>query len=87
MLAKKLALRRGTASLVAVLVLLASAAPTALAEDKGIWSQWAARVTDRESKAEVPLAIVFTLPAMVLITPIWLGKLAIQSLSGDDDSD
>jgi hypothetical protein len=87
MLAKKTDFRRALASLVAVLVLVAGAPPAALAESDGIWTQWANRVTDRESKAEVPLAILVSLPAMLIITPIWLGKLAIEKLSGGDDED
>jgi hypothetical protein len=35
--------------------------------------------------AEVPFAVILSIPAMIIITPIWLGGRAIDALRGDED--
>jgi hypothetical protein len=75
---------RAIAAVIAALALLAAAPQAALAEDQGIWSQWAEEVTDRETKAEIPFAVLFTLPAMIVITPFWWVQKAMAKMKGDD---
>ena len=36
------------------------------------------------TEAEIPFAILFTIPAMLVITPIWLTQLAMGKMRGDD---
>ncbi len=62
---------------IAVVALLLAVPQTARAEEQGIWSQWASEVLDREYKIEIPLAILVSLPPMIIITPFWL----VQKLS------
>jgi hypothetical protein len=84
MLAKRTAIARAIATLITVFVLVAAVPQTALAdEESGIWSQWVAEVADR-SKPEIPIAILFSLPAMIVSTPFWLGQLALDKMRGDD---
>lgn len=75
---------RAIAATIAMVALLAAAPSTALAEGEGIWSQWASEVTDRESKAEVPFAILFSIPPMIVITPFWLVKVAMEETKTED---
>lgn len=76
--------KRATATLVTALALAFSAPGAAFAaEVENPWSRWAAEVLDRPTKAEIPLALIVSFPGMLVITPIWLGKLAVQALSGD----
>jgi hypothetical protein len=83
MFAKRTAIARAIATLITVFVLVAAVPQTALAEEQGIWSQWVAEVADR-SKPEIPIAILFSLPAMIVSTPFWLGQLALDKMRGDD---
>lgn len=62
---------------------LALATPAAAA-DANIWGRWANAVVDREYKAEVPFAILVSLPGMLVITPFWLAQEAIDAASSDD---
>jgi hypothetical protein len=73
-------------------LLLAAAVPTpALAEDENPWSVWATQLGDRGTKAEIPIVAIITLPAMLVITPFWLGGLAYGKIAemagggGEDD--
>ena len=84
---------KAAAVALAGLVLVASAPPLAVADDgqeegsfwrEGPWGQWARRLGDREAKGEVPFAAVITLPAMILITPIWVGGEAIERPRGEE---
>ena len=85
MLSKRTGIVRAIAAVIAALALLAAAPQAALAEDQGIWSQWAEEVTDRETKAEIPFAVLFTLPAMIVITPFWCAQKALTKMKSDDD--
>jgi hypothetical protein len=73
------------AVLLAIQIGLLAVAPSALAEDGNIWSRWAERATDREIKAEVPFVILVTLPAMLVITPIWAVQKAIEAIGDEDE--
>lgn len=81
--ARRSARTRLVAVALAVLVSTVALAPAALAKEQGIWSQWADQVTDREINAEVPFAIVLSIPAMVIVTPIWLGGKALGAVTDD----
>ncbi len=70
-----------------LVVTLSSAAmvsPAIAEEEEGIWGQWADQITDRESPWEIPLVIIATVPAMMVITPFWLGGKAIRAIRGDE---
>jgi hypothetical protein len=70
---------RLAAALVAALALSAATPLTAAsAEVENIWSRWTNEVLDREAKWEIPFAILASVPAMLLITPIWAGQLALE---------
>jgi len=70
---KQNTLTRRLAALIACFALVAAIPQTALAdEEEGLWSDWWNHVADRESKAEIPFAILFTLPPMLVVTPFWL---------------
>jgi hypothetical protein len=83
MSAKRTAIARAIATLITVFVLVTAVPQTALAEEQGIWSQWVEQVADR-SKPEIPIAILVSLPAMILTTPFWLAQLALDKMRGDD---
>ena len=73
------------AASLATAVLLTTALPlTASAEVENIWSRWTSEVLDRDAKWEIPFAVIGSIPAMVLITPIWAGQLALQAIDGDE---
>jgi len=84
MRAKMARMGRVMTATIALVALLAAVPPAALAEGDGIWSQWASEVTNRNSKVEAAFAVVFSLPAMIVITPFWWVELAMEKLSGDD---
>jgi hypothetical protein len=72
------------AALLAAIPLLLAAPRGALAAEN-LWAQWWEGCTDRSTKAEIPIAVVVTIPAMILITPIWLAQMAIGRLSSGDE--
>jgi len=71
------------ALLVVVLGVAVSAAPAAKAADEDLWQRWVEEVTERD-RFEIPFAILFSLPAMILTTPFWLGELAYDKLTEDE---
>lgn len=72
-------------ALLAAFMLTASIVPAASAREiENPWSRWTTEVLDRPTKAEIPLALMASLPGMLIITPIWLGKLAYQRWTSDD---
>ena len=73
------------AALIATLTLITAVPQAALAQGQGVWNQWVEQVADRETVAEIPFAVLFTIPAMIVITPIWLTQLAMKKIRGDDD--
>ena len=75
---------RFAATLVAALALTAATPQPAFAEVENIWSRWTSEVLDRDSKWEIPLALIASVPAMLLITPVWAGQLALDAWGGDD---
>ena len=83
----RLRARRLLAALLAG-ICLPLAAPTgasAREEEKNLWAQWWKGVTDRGIKAEIPFAFLVTLPAMLVVTPVWLVERAYTRLSSEDD--
>lgn len=79
-------LRKLVATCAAVLLLVAGLPGAAQARDvDNIWSVWWEQVTDRQA-AEVPFAILFSLPAMVFTTPFWAPMYLSQQLESEDDS-
>jgi hypothetical protein len=82
MLMKRTAATRAIATLIATLALVAAVPKAALAESENLWKIWATEVTDR-SVYEMPFAILFSLPAMIVTTPFWLGNVALEKLKGD----
>jgi len=79
--------RRGLAALLAGSLLLLAAPPGASAreEPKNLWTEWWKGVTDRGIKAEIPFAFVITLPAMIVVTPVWLVERAYARLTSEDE--
>ena len=72
-------------ALVAALMLLSASAPAAVAKEiENPWARWRNEVLDRPTKAEIPLAVLTSIPAMIVITPIWLGQLAYERWTGDE---
>ena len=69
---------RLAATLVTALLLSAAVPITAAAEVENIWQRWTSEVLDRDAKWEVPFAVIGSIPAMLLITPIWAGQLALE---------
>ena len=84
MLPKRTGIARAVAALITTLALFAAVPQTALAEDQGIWAQWADEVADRPTKGEIPFAVLFTIPAMIVITPFWWVQKALDKMKGDD---
>ena len=82
---KNAAIARTIAAAMAITVLLAAVPQTALAQDEGFWGEWTSQVTDRATKAEIPIAILFTFPIMVILTPFWLTQVAVAKMSGGED--
>jgi hypothetical protein len=87
MLRKKTGIARAIAASIAAVALLAAAPQTALAAKQGIWSQWAHEVISRPTKAEIPFAILFTLPAMIAITPFYWAQAALAKMKGGDEDE
>jgi hypothetical protein len=73
---------RFAASLVAALALTAATPQPAFAEVEDIWGRWTSEVLDRDSKWEIPIALIASVPGMILITPIWAGQLALDKWGG-----
>jgi len=84
---RRLRARRTLASLLVGICFLLAMPPAALAQedDESLWTQWWKGVTDRSIKAEIPFAFLVTLPAMIVITPVWLAERAYARLSAEDD--
>jgi len=74
--------RRVIGSLIAVAFLMAAVPQSAFAEEKSFWAQWATAptLTDRVSRPEIPIAILFTFPVMVVTTPFWLLKIGLDKM-------
>ncbi|MBW2268144.1 MAG: hypothetical protein JRH16_06175 [Deltaproteobacteria bacterium] len=71
---------RCAATLVAALALSAATPQTAAcAEVENVWARWTAEVLERDAKWEIPIALIASLPAMLVITPFWAGQLALQA--------
>jgi len=83
--ARRLQLRRGCVAAVTILALLGATPGAAFAETPPLWSVWVDQVAKRESKPEIPFAILFSLPPMLVVTPFWLGNLAVDKAKGGDD--
>lgn len=84
--------RRILAALLVALCLPVATPPPASAQEgeENVWSQWWEGVTDRSIKPEIPIAFVITIPAMLIVTPIWLVERAFARLSEgerDDEAD
>ena len=77
--------RLGAATLAALCLTLATP-PSALADDppQGLWARWWDGATHREFAAEIPFAVLVTLPAMLVVTPIWLAAHGYERLTGDE---
>jgi uncharacterized membrane protein YdjX (TVP38/TMEM64 family) len=80
---------RVIASLIAALAIVTSAPSASHAQEANMWTRWARGVTQREYKAEIPFAILVSIPAMVVITPFWAVGAAYGMVfgGGDDDDD
>ncbi len=74
---------RFAASLVAALALSAATPQPAIADVENIWGRWTSEVLDRDSKWEIPFALLVSVPAMILVTPIWAVQLALEKWGGD----
>ena len=63
-----------------------AAPPSAWAreEDENLWAQWWNAVTDRSIKAEIPFVVLVTIPAMIVVTPVWLAQSALSRLTSKD---
>ena len=81
---KTTAMARSLAAGAAIWMLFAALPPTALAETENIWKSWWTDLGDRETKIEVPFLVLVSIAPMVAITPIWLGKLALDAMESDD---
>jgi len=87
MLPKRSGIARAVAASIAALTLLAAAPQAAFAAKEGIWSRWAKEVVSRPTKAEIPFAVLFTLPAMIIITPFWWAQAAMDKMKSDDEDE
>ena len=75
---------RSVAVLITIFALVAAAPQIARAEVDPFWGRWWKEVADRETKAEIPFAVLFSIPPMILATPFWLGMKAYSGLSDDE---
>jgi hypothetical protein len=82
------------AALLAALLVAAALPSQALAEGDNPWKVWASELGDRGTKAEIPVVVLVTLPAMLVITPFWLGGIAYGKIKqmaggggGEDDAE
>jgi hypothetical protein len=74
------------ATVLAALVATVAIAPNAWAgEVDNPWSRWVEGLGEREQPYMTPLVVIVSLPAMLVITPFWLGQLAIASVKGNGD--
>jgi len=65
---------------------LLTAVPTAaFAEDAGFWSVWVRSAWKREGKFEIPFAVLFTIPPMIICKPVWLVNVAVAKMKGGAD--
>ena len=71
----------------AALVVFALVAPTPAHAVQNIWKKWYNSFQYREYKWEIPFAIITTIPAMVVVTPFWLGTAALEALESDDEDE
>jgi hypothetical protein len=80
--------RRFVAALLAGACLPLAAPPAAWAreDEKNLWGEWWNAVTDRSIKVEIPFVFLVTLPAMILITPVWLTQRVYAGLTSKDDA-
>ena len=75
---------RSVAVLITIFALVAAAPQIARAEVDPIWGRWWKEVAQRDTKAEIPFAVLFSIPPMMLATPFWLGMKAYSGLSDDE---
>ena len=71
---------RSVAVLITIFALVAAAPQIARAEVEPYWGRWWEEVAQRDTKAEIPFAVLFSIVPMVIITPIWLGMKAYSGL-------
>jgi hypothetical protein len=80
------ALRSLAALLVGTCLLLATPQSAwAREQEKNLWAQWWKGATHREYKVEIPFIILVSVPAMLIITPIWLVQRGYARLSSEED--
>ena len=79
--------RRILAALLAgiCLPLAAPGGASAEEEEKNLWAQWWKGATDRGIKAEIPFAVLVTIPAMLIVTPVWLIERGYERLTSEDE--
>ena len=70
---------RSVAVLITIFALVAAAPQIARAEVEPYWGRWWEEVAQRDTKAEIPFAILFSIVPMIMITPIWLGMKAYSN--------
>ena len=75
---------RSVAVLITIFALVAAAPQIARAEVDPFWGRWWKEVAQRDTKAEIPFAVLFSIPPMMLATPFWLGMKAYSGLSDDE---
>lgn len=81
---KRAVVVRSLAAALALLLTLTAAAPAALAREKeNPWKLWVEDLGDRESKIEIPFLVLVSIAPMIVITPIWLGQLALGAMEGE----
>ncbi|MEZ4218018.1 MAG: hypothetical protein R3E88_16140 [Myxococcota bacterium] len=68
----------------AAVVAGAAVAPAPAGAVENIWKRWVRDIDEREYKWEIPLAAVVSIPPMIVVTPFWLGSMAVEAISGDD---
>ncbi len=75
---------RSVAVLITIFALVAAAPQIARAEVDPFWGRWWDEVAQRDTKAEIPFAVLFSIPPMIILTPFWLGMKANSGLSDDE---
>jgi hypothetical protein len=81
---KRSATARCLAATAAILVLFAALPPAALAAQPNPWKVWWTDLGDRETKIEIPILAIVSIGPMILVTPIWLGQLALDAMGSDE---
>jgi len=81
---KNIRIFRSVAVLITIFALVAAAPQIARAEVDPLWGRWWEEVAQRETKAEIPFAVLFSILPMVIMTPFWLGMKAYSGLSDDE---